>query len=459
MKRQAMRNAEDDVAWLVERYGGPVPRYTSYPTAPHFNAQIDAGTYGRWLTELGSDEDAGGISVYVHVPFCRSLCWYCGCNMSVVRSHAPIDDYLAHLRTEMCLVRRYAGRRVPLRSLHFGGGTPNFLGPADLVAVFAALHENFVLEPASGIAAEIDPRLLTSEWIAAAVAHGINRVSLGVQDVNADVQQAVNRIQPLTQIAWCVDALRAANLESINIDLMYGLPLQTELGIKKTVETAIALAPDRIALFGYAHVPWMKPAQRLFSEETLPNVKQRFDQQRIAAEMLADAGYVRVGLDHFARVDDELATAPVYRNFQGYTTDDCETLIGLGPSAIGHLPKGYVQNAPKMPTWRQCLADGKLATVRGIAVSTEDACRGEIIARLMCDLRADFSEVADRFNRPADGLILDPARLGAMEADGLVRRRDTLIEITERGRPFVRSVCAVFDRYLQQSAVRHSMAV
>ena len=446
----------DQIDRLIAKYGERVPRYTSYPTAPNFKADITAETYASWLAELDA---AVPVSAYIHIPFCRSLCWYCGCNMSVARSNRPISDYVDWLIEEIKLVRLHVGQRLTFGALHFGGGTPNALPPSDLLRLSAELGRSFDIASNAEIAAEIDPRVLTAEWIKAAVDAGLNRVSLGIQDFDARVQRAVNRIQPFEQTAWSVEAFRKAGIASINMDLIYGLPFQTTESVAHTVREVVTLAPDRIALFGYAHVPWMKPAQRLLPEAELPGSRQRFDQQDVAARILVDAGYVRIGLDHFARAGDALAGGHVRRNFQGYTGDAHTTLLGFGSSSIGQLPQGYLQNFSKTPEWRRKLRDGELPVARGIALNNDDRFRAELISRLMCDLAVDIAELATHFGFRPDGLASDFVKLKEMESDRLVRVDGERIVVTELGRPFVRSICATFDKYLASSSGRHSQGV
>jgi len=446
----------DQIDRLIAKYGERVPRYTSYPTAPNFKADITAETYASWLAELDA---AVPVSAYIHIPFCRSLCWYCGCNMSVARSNRPISDYVDWLIEEIKLVRLHVGQRLTFGALHFGGGTPNALPPSDLLRLSAELGRSFDIASNAEIAAEIDPRVLTAEWIKAAVDAGLNRVSLGIQDFDARVQRAVNRIQPFEQTAWSVEAFRKAGIASINMDLIYGLPFQTTESVAHTVREVVSLAPDRIALFGYAHVPWMKPAQRLLPEAELPGSRQRFDQQDVAARILVDAGYVRIGLDHFARAGDALAGGHIRRNFQGYTGDAHTTLLGFGSSSIGQLPQGYLQNFSKTPEWRRKLSDGELPVARGIALNNDDRFRAELISRLMCDLAVDIAELATHFGFSPDGLASDFVKLKEMESDRLVRVDGERIVVTELGRPFVRSICATFDKYLASSSGRHSQGV
>ena len=440
------------LAALIDRR---VPRYTSYPTAPHFHRGIDEARYRRWLAELDRESP---VSLYLHIPFCHRLCWYCGCHTSIERRPGPIEAYVDALATELDTVADAVGARLPASAVHLGGGTPNMLPAAAMGRLFAAIRRRFDLPASAEIAAEIDPRVLTPEWVEAAAGAGLSRASLGVQDVDPTVQRAINRLQPFATTERAVGLLRAAGVGSINLDLMYGLPHQSVDSIVATVDTVTALAPERIALFGYAHVPWMKPSQKILSGAALPGPVARLEQQAAAAERLVGAGYVRIGLDSFARPTDPLAQG-ARRNFQGYTTDAAATLIGLGASAIGRLPQGYVQAATAIPEWQAAVTAGRLPVARGIALTPEDRFRGEIIERLMCELEVDIDEVAARHGRSPAAVDEELLDLGGFERDRLVCRDGGRLRVTERGRPFVRSVCAVFDRYLDSGRARHAAAV
>jgi oxygen-independent coproporphyrinogen-3 oxidase len=460
LKKECPRWSPASAETLVGKYDKRIPRYTSYPTAPHFHAGVGASDYRAWLWELSASEP---LSLYLHVPFCDRLCWYCGCNTSVVQRRAPIVDYVDHLVQEIALVGTAIGKPLPVAAIHFGGGTPNILEPTDLDRIFEALRRISIFGADTEFAAEIDPRALTKEWVAAASRNGLTRASLGVQDLDQRVQQAINRAQPWSVTQRAVDALRKAGVASINLDLMYGLPHQTAETIRATIDRVLEIRPERIALFGYAHVPWMKANQKLIPDHALPDALERYRQQRAAAERLGRAGYVRVGLDHFARAEDSLAVAlakgTMRRNFQGYTTDRAQTLLGFGASAIGRLPAGYVQNAAKTPDWRAAIAAGRLPIVRGIVSSADDRVRGEIIERLMCDLAVDLDEVASRHHSLIQGFAAELYALAPMIADGLVVRDRSRLTMTEFGRPFTRAACAVFDRYLAASDHRHSRAI
>ncbi len=451
----------DRIDLLIAAYGGRAPRYTSYPTAIQFTPDVDARQYAAWLR--GLRRKSGPISAYVHIPFCDSMCWYCGCNTAVVNRRGPIEDYVARLLTEIDLVAATLGERLEIGNIHFGGGTPNMLAPHEIGAILARLRLKFDIAPGAEIAAEIDPRTLTPEWVQAAAGGGMNRASLGVQDFDPAVQQAINRIQPYEVVAKAAELLNATGIHSLNMDLMYGLPRQTLPGLEKTIDMALALGPDRLSLFGYAHVPWMKAHQKLIREDELPDSRLRYQMQRRAADLLEARGWKRLGLDHFARADDSLAAAAeegrMRRNFQGYTTDEAPVLIGFGASSIGRMPQGYVQNATAVPQWRERLGRGELPVARGVAMSEDDRFRADIIERLMCDFAVDLAEVCESHGRPLDDLADSISRLAPMQEDGIAQVRGAKVEATRTGRDFIRSICTAFDAHLEQGAVRHSASI
>ncbi|QUD90874.1 oxygen-independent coproporphyrinogen III oxidase [Phenylobacterium montanum] len=450
----------DVTGLLLSRYGGQVPRYTSYPTAAQFGPEVGADLHGEWLSQVSPHKP---VSVYAHIPFCARLCWFCGCNTRVVNSKYSLAGYLAVLRAEAALVEQRLPAGVWANALHLGGGTPNLLSRDDLNALFDIVRHVFKLAPGAEVAAELDPASLTREWVRAAAFHGLSRASLGVQDLSPHVQAAVNRRESFEVVASSVAWLREVQVRSINLDLMYGLPCQTSADVVATLDQVLRLQPERIALFGYAHVPWMKAHQKLIDAKDLPGLSERFDQSAIAAEHLARAGYVAIGLDHFALPHDELAVATregrLHRNFQGYTTDACKTLIGLGASSISSFAQGYAQNASTELDWRRRVADGVLPTARGRVVTEDDRFRGQIIERLMCDFAVDLEQACADHGRGLDRLAEEIGRLEAIIADGLAEFDGRRLAVTRRGRPFVRSVAAVFDRYLQPSVARHAPAV
>jgi oxygen-independent coproporphyrinogen-3 oxidase len=444
---------------IAGKYDRRIPRYTSYPTAPHFGPAVDDAVYDAWLRDLAP---GARVSVYLHVPFCASLCWYCGCHTTVVRGHEPVADYARLIKREIALVGAACGG-LELGAIHWGGGTPNMLSGEELARLTGALRARFPLADDAEIAAELDPRILTADKVRELAACGLGRASLGVQDFEPRVQRAINRIQSYEMTRDAVAWLRGAGIGGINIDLMYGLPYQTVESVRATVDRTAPLRPDRIALFGYAHVPWMKKHQRLLPEEALPGPAARLEQAEAAAARLREHGYVRVGLDHFARPEDKMARClsegRLRRNFQGYTTDDCSVLLGIGLSSIGTLPQGYVQNAADFTTYRARIESGRLATVRGVGLSAEDRLRREVIERLMCALDVDLAEVAGRHGRRPEMFAPSLPALIELEADGLAVRTGWRVRVTEKGRPLVRAVCAAFDAYLEAGASRHSAAV
>ena len=441
---------------LLQRYEGRAPRYTSYPTAVQFTPEVTPALYEHWLSDLPVDRP---VSLYAHVPFCARLCWYCGCNTRVVHGRASIDDYVALLLTEIERVGAWLPDRLRVSNIHLGGGTPNMLSPDNLAALFSVIRRVFDIEADAEIAAELDPAQLTADWVRAAVSQGLNRASLGVQDLSPEVQAAVNRHEPFAVVAQAASLLRDGGVDAINLDLMYGLPRQRTADVLETLRQVLTLRPQRIALFGYAHVPWMKAHQKLIRDEDLPLAAERLEQSEAAAEHLHTAGYVAIGLDHFARPEDPLAGANVHRNFQGYTTDNAQSLIGFGASAIGRLPQGFVQNQTAELAWRHAIAAGSLATARGVAVSDDDRFRGEIIERLMCDLTVDLAAVCRAHGRQIEALAPSFARLAGAVRDGVVEFNGDRLAMTELGRPFVRTVCAAFDAYVDGAALRHSSAV
>jgi oxygen-independent coproporphyrinogen-3 oxidase len=460
MTLTALRPASLTPAQLVARYDGRAPRYTSYPTAVQFTDKVDAAVYGQWLAALPLDKP---ISLYIHIPFCKRLCWFCGCNTRAINRQEPVTAYVERLIEEVGLLEAALPGRLTVDGLHFGGGTPNLLSRDHLNDLFRALRHVFKFTPNARIAAELDPVSLTRDWVTAAAFHGLNRASLGVQNLSPQVQAAVNRKEDFAEVAERIGWLREAGVESVNIDLMYGLPFQTLANTLETVDSIASLRPERIALFGYAHVPWMKSHQQLIDEAALPGPEERLEQADAAAERLVGLGYVQIGLDHFALPEDELARAQaegrLRRNFQGYTADPPETLLGLGASAIGSLPQGYVQNAVQELAWKTAVGEGRLPAVKGVGITDDDRFRGELIERLMCDLAVDLAEVCARYGRKLADLSAERAALCRFQEDGLIAWSGDRLEITEAGRPVIRSVCAVFDAYFAPEAKRHSRAL
>ncbi len=455
-----MTKKTDRATSLLAKYDRRVPRYTSYPTAVQFTPAVQGERYRAWL---GDFDPTLSLSLYFHIPFCDSLCWFCGCHTKVVRRYAPIAAYMDLLLRELDLVADLLPGRHKVCHVHLGGGTPTILEPADLERLFERLRARFDLLPDADIAIENDPREFNQDLVETMARVGVNRASLGLQDVNIQVQRAVNRVQSIEETKRVAQALRGAGIGSINIDLMYGLPYQTVARVLSSIEAALDLAPERICLFGYAHVPWMKKHQRLIDEAGLPDAAERFAQYLAAAERLQEAGYLWIGLDHFARPGDDLAEAArdktLHRNFQGYTTDDAPVRLGFGPSAIGMLPQGFVQNQVPMNLYRDAIEAGALPVARGVALTADDRLRGAVIERLMCFLEVDLGAIAQSFEADPRAFTGDLAALEEMAADGLVEIDGWRVRVSEAGRPFLRTACAAFDPYLEAAATRHAQAV
>jgi oxygen-independent coproporphyrinogen-3 oxidase len=445
---------------LSEKYDLRVPRYTSYPTAPHFTGAVDEPAYRRWLAALDA---AQPLSLYFHIPFCDSMCWFCGCYTKIVNRYEPIKQYLDVLHQEIDLVADALPGRSTARHLHWGGGSPTMLTGEDWLALVDRLRQRFDVAADAEIAVELDPRDATEAYVAALAAAGVNRASIGVQDFHADVQAAINRIQPFEVVERVCGWLRRHGIGDINLDLMYGLPHQTERRVVDMVDNAVRLRPARVALFGYAHVPWMKSHQKLIDEAALPGARERWRQFAAASERLEALGYRPVGLDHFAAPGDSLATAlesgKLHRNFQGYTVDEAAVLLGFGASAIGSLPQGYVQNTSPLKDYREAIEAGRLPIARGIELTADDRLRGEIIERLMCGLAVDVAAVARTHGTDVSIFADAFEQLAPLAADGIVAVDGPHITLTDPGRPFVRLVAAAFDAYLQHGGKQHSRAV
>lgn len=448
-----------DTKSLIERYSQPVPRYTSYPTAPHFHSGVTAQTYARWLTDLPADAT---ISLYLHIPYCDRLCWFCGCNTKHTLRYEPVTQYLQALYAEIDWVSRQLAGHGRVTAIHLGGGSPTLLTPVDLLALKAKLADAFTIDPAAQISIEIDPNDLDEGRYDAMAAFGLNRASLGVQDFDPKVQKAINRLQSFEQTKSVVDAMRQRGVPSINLDLIYGLPYQTEAGLARTVEAALSLDPDRVALFGYAHVPWMKPHQKMIPDAALPDRFARFAQAERAAAMLVEAGLTPIGFDHFAKPGDSLAVAAqsgtLRRNFQGYTDDAADALIGLGASAIGQLPQGYVQNTTATGEYSRAVLAGGVATAKGFALKPDDRLRAHAIETLLCHFRLGAEDVS-QFGAAGRALMAEAEAMVRADEDGLVAMKNGSLVVTESGRPFVRVIAARFDAYLGTGTARHSVAV
>jgi oxygen-independent coproporphyrinogen III oxidase len=441
---------------IVRRYARlQVPRYTSYPTAAEFTADVAAADQLRWLAGVDTNE---AVSLYLHVPYCREICLYCGCNTKKAVRGDVIADYREALEREIALVGDAVSGPLRIAHLHWGGGTPSILGPDGLASVMRVLRERFIFETGHEHAIELDPRYVTPALAEGLGKLGVNRASLGVQDVNPLVQAAIGRWQPMYGVEAAVARLRGAGIKRLNFDLIYGLPLQTVASLRKTCEVVAALLPDRIACYGYAHMPRLKANQRLLDERALPDVDERIDQAAIIAEEFLRHGYQKIGIDHFARPGDALARAAMSgrlrRNFQGYTDDARETLIGLGASSISRFGNGYVQNIPNVPRYVRAISSGRLASARGCRLDAAERQRARTIESLMCRFQADLDATAPDMAFDEEFALLQP-----LVRDGLVQIEGRIINATEAGRSVVRVIAAVFDPHTRADTARFSKAV
>jgi oxygen-independent coproporphyrinogen-3 oxidase len=440
---------------LLAKYDRPGPRYTSYPTAPHFNEAFDEAAYRERLRSAAGRTDEP-LSMYVHLPFCHERCTFCGCNVVISPNRGPEEDYLAAVEAELDLLAAAFGVRRRLNQLHWGGGTPTYLTPEQCERLHAAITERFPLTGDAEVAIEVDPCVTTMDHLAVLAGLGFNRISMGLQDSSPEVQRAINRIQPVELTQEQVDEARRLGFDSVNIDLIYGLPQQTEASFRDCVRTVVdELAPDRVACFSYAHVPWIKPHQRQLDEAALPKGWDKFTLFTAAAREFVDAGYAFVGFDHFARPDDELARAlaedRVHRNFMGYTVMPAADQVGVGVTSIGDVAGAYAANVKKLSQYGRAVGSGTLPVERGLVRSAEDELRGAVIHRIICTLRLDYDWVESRFGLDPRGHFADAlAGLEPMAADGLVELDDRGLRVTPTGRFFLRNLCMPFDAYLKR---------
>ncbi len=445
---------------LLEKYVDErLPRYTSYPTAPNFSAQVGPADYRRWLAALPAGQ---AVSLYLHIPFCREMCWYCGCHTKITHRNPPIAQYLAALEQEIVTVARLASHRLAAGHIHFGGGTPTIIGPSRFLDLTALLRANFKIDAAAELAVEIDPRTLAADMVDALAEAGVRRVSLGVQSFDPLVQQAINRVQSIDETRSAVLMLREAGIAGVNFDLIYGLPRQSVASCVATAQQAVALRPDRLSVFGYAHIPSFKTHQKMIDPAAVPDGTARHEQAEAIAATLVAAGYRRIGLDHYALPGDGLTTAQesgrLHRNFQGYTTDPCATVIGFGASSIGRCAAGFVQNEVAIARYVDQAMNGQLATVRGYVLTDDDRLRARVIERLMCDFEVDVAKVCSGDEKMIDRLLSNNARLQALIADGLVRVNGSRITVDRGARFIVRKVAAAFDAHLGRTGRTHSTA-
>ena len=450
---------------LLRKLSRPGPRYTSYPTADRFHQQFGCHDYLAAVAARRLTRSSQPLSLYVHIPFCASICYYCACNKVVTRDRAKADLYLDYLKREITMQAALFAGMHRVDQLHLGGGTPTYLSDEQMADLMAHLRRHFQFAPddAGEYAIEIDPRTVTVERIASLRRQGFNRLSLGVQDYDERVQRAVNRIQPEVQTQAIIDAARANGYRSVNIDLIYGLPLQTMATMAQTLERVIAASPDRIALYHYAHMPHLFKAQRMLKDADMPGPDTKLAMLGLAIERLHAAGYVYIGMDHFAKPDDDLAVAQrhgrLHRNFQGYSTHADADIVGFGVSAIGAVGGTYSQNARHLATYYAGISLNQLPIERGVALSMDDALRRSLIGRLLCHFELSVAAFEQAFPITfADYFADELATLDDLAADGLVTVTPGWITVTPKGRLLIRNICMVFDRYLASNA-RHSATV
>jgi oxygen-independent coproporphyrinogen III oxidase len=440
---------------LLEKYSKPGPRYTSYPTAPYFHAGF---TEADWLEELRTSQNTGrDLSLYVHIPFCDTLCYYCGCNMVATGHYEKAEEYLHYLDREIAQVAALTNPARVVRQLHWGGGTPTYLKPDDIRRVMGWLKSRFNFAPDAEMGCEADPRELTREHLVALRESGFNRLSLGVQDLDERVQVAVNRVQPAPLIEQVYGWARELGFSSINMDLIVGLPHQNVASFAQTLDQVLAWEPDRFAIFAYAHVPWMKKHQKLINEADLPAFATRLDLHQLIHERLGAAGYNNIGLDHYAKPDDEMFKAQqnktLWRNFQGYTTHKHCDIYAFGASSISQTGDVYLQNEKKIGRYQELVGGGHLPVERGLKLNRDDQIRRDAITKVMCDMELDMTAFGAQWDIDFKTYFADAlADLPPLVEDGFLSIEPDRLVVHDRGRLFLRNIAMVFDRYLREAS-------
>jgi len=448
----------DDVSYeLLHKYNVAGPRYTSYPPAPSWRDEFGPADYEKLIAESNAAEAPAPLSLYLHLPFCEKLCFFCGCTVVITgKNHRTEDGYLALLEKEIAWLAERVDRSRPVIQLHYGGGTPTYFDPERLDRLAETLRSAFPFAPDAELGVEIDPRVTTSAHLEVLRKGGFNRLSMGVQDFDPAVQEAVNRVQPYEATRDLVETARSLGFRSVNMDLIFGLPLQTPESFGRTIDRILSIGPDRLAVYSYAHVPWMKKHQRV-NEPKLPSEREKFEIFRTALSRFTDSGYEYIGMDHFARPDDELARArrdrTLWRNFQGYTTKAGTDLFGLGMSSIGGIADAFVQNERELPAYQAAMERGGPATMRGFRLSADDRLRRAVIQTLLCHGVIVKSEIEEQFGIPFDETFAGAlAKLEECRRDGLVEISDREIRATTVGRIFLRNLAMPFDAYLPATA-------
>jgi oxygen-independent coproporphyrinogen III oxidase len=440
---------------LIKKYDKPGPRYTSYPTAPHFSEAFSHKDFLNEIIRTNRESDMSDLSLYFHIPFCDTLCYFCGCNMIVTHNRDRIRRYLNYLKKEIDQVSSLVSSERKAVQLHWGGGTPTHLNPEEISDLISYINHRFELKPDAEVSCEIDPRELTKDHLFALKAGGFNRISMGVQDFNEKVQKAVNRIQPEEVTRRVVAWVQELGFESLNIDLIYGLPFQTANDFEKTIGTIIDISPDRIALFNFAHVPWMKKHMKLIRLEDLPAPEEKLRILKMSIEKLTAAGYAFIGMDHFAKPNDELAVAlkekKLYRNFQGYSTHSGSDLYAMGITSISQFGRIYAQNAKIEKDYFSALDKGLLPTIKGCVLDADDLLRREVITRLMCDFELNFSNIEKKFDIDFKSYFKwGIGNLKEMLDDQLIWIENNTLHVTEMGRLLIRNIAINFDGYIER---------
>jgi oxygen-independent coproporphyrinogen-3 oxidase len=440
---------------IVKKYDKPGPRYTSYPTAPQFNEDFTPDKYLAEIKRTNALENPPDLSLYFHIPFCDTLCFFCGCNMIISRNRERIHKYVEYLNKEMLLLNEYIDSSRQVSQLHWGGGTPTHLFPDEIRELGNLIYKNFKFKDGSENGCEIDPRELTKDHLVALKDVGFNRISMGVQDFNEKVQKAVNRIQPEALTVKVVDWVRELGFESINLDLIYGLPFQTVAEFEKTVDKIIEIAPDRIALFNYAHVPWMKKHMNLIKPEEIPAPEIKLEILKMSVAKLTEAGYEFIGMDHFAKPDDDLSKAlkekRLYRNFQGYSTNAGTDLYAFGITSIGQLGNAYAQNLRTEKEYYDALDSGIIPISKGYMMNEDDILRKYVIMKIMCDFELDFASVEKQFNINFDEYFAWGLKnIHEIVEDGLISIDNRKLKVHEIGRLLIRNVAMNFDGFLER---------
>ncbi|MCX7874719.1 MAG: oxygen-independent coproporphyrinogen III oxidase [Melioribacteraceae bacterium] len=449
---------------LIKKYDRPGPRYTSYPTAPQFNNSFTSEKFLDEIIRTNNEINPPDLSLYFHIPYCDTLCYFCGCNMIVSRNRDRIKEYTNNLKNEIDLLRYYLKEDRKVVQLHWGGGTPTHLNPDEIIDLKNFINNNFSIDNNSEQGCEIDPRGLTRQHLEALRSTGFNRISMGVQDFNEQVQKAVNRIQPKEMTLEVINWIRDLKFQSMNLDLIYGLPHQTLTSFEKTVDAIIEISPDRIAVFNYAHVPWLKKHMELIKAEDLPKPEEKLEILKMTIEKLTSAGYIFIGMDHFAKPNDELSIAlnqkKLYRNFQGYSTHSGTDLYALGITSISQIGRCYAQNVKKEKEYYEMLSEGIFPIERGIYLTDDDLLRRYVITKIMCDFELDFNDVENKFQINFENYFQSSLnKLNEFIDDGLLNISNRKIIVSDTGRLMIRNIAINFDAYIETSSAKFSRTV